>query len=234
MNSNDLQLMRNEIEILKICQHPNLVKIYDVYENSECIYIFLEHCSEDLFKHLEKNKFKISEKVSALYTIQILKGIKYLHDYGIVHRDLKPENILVSIDSNGKVTLKISDFGLSKIIGTNEVCSEPYGTIGYVAPEVLLSKEYNKKVDIWSLGIISYLLLVGFLPFDHKLNAEIADKTVKMKTPFPFSHWKGITDPAKEFVDACLVKDSFKRFDINDCLNHPWIQNFLKEEEFLY
>lgn len=202
MTNVDLELVRNEIEILKVCQHPNIIKIYDVYENAEFIYIFMEYCEGgDLFTRLEKTKFKISEKKAAEYTIQLLNGIYYLHEYGIVHRDLKPENILMS-DNTENAVLKIIDFGLSKIIGNDEKCSEPYGTLSYVAPEVLQEKPYNKKVDIWTLGIMSYLFLVGFLPFDDKHESEIAKKTMSDPTPFPSSYWKNLSSESKSFVDC--------------------------------
>ena len=104
-------------------------------------------------------------------------AIYYLHSFGIAHRDLKPENILMEDDTDG-ACCKIVDFGLSKIIGPNETSLDPFGTLSYVAPEVLLQKPYGKEVDIWSLGVISYLLLSRVLPFDDEEDKEIARQTI--------------------------------------------------------
>jgi len=226
MTNTDLELARTEIEILKVCQHPNIIKIYDVFENNDSFYIFMEYCDGgDLFTRLEKTKFKIPEKKAANYIHQILAAIFYLHEYGITHRDLKPENILMS-DKTDDAELKLIDFGLSKIIGPNETCTEPYGTLSYVAPEVLLEKPYNKQVDMWIVGIMAYLFCVGFLPFDHKDEREIAKMTMCDPTPFPQSYWSKVSTDAKLFVDACLQKNPNKRLTIKDALVHPWIKKF--------
>jgi serine/threonine protein kinase len=104
-------------------------------------------------------------------------AVYYLHSFGIAHRDLKPENILMDSDSDS-ASLKIVDFGLSRIIGPNETSYEPFGTLSYVAPEVLLQKAYGKEVDIWSLGVIMYLFCARVLPFDDSDDKEIARQTI--------------------------------------------------------
>jgi serine/threonine protein kinase len=130
-------------------------------------------CGGDLFTYLEKRNFEISEKRSKVLSHQIATALYYLHSFGVAHRDLKPENILMVSDDNDS-DLKIVDFGLSKIIGPNESSLDPFGTLSYVAPEVLLQKPYGKEVDLWSLGVISYLLLSRVLPFDDEEDKEIA------------------------------------------------------------
>lgn len=202
MSNVDLELVRTEIEILKVCQHPNIIRIYDIFENMDSVYVLMEFCEGgDLFTRLEKSKFKIPEKKAANYIHQILTAVCYLHEYGITHRDLKPENILMS-DKSEDSTLKLIDFGLSKIIGPNETCTEPYGTLSYVAPEVLMEKPYNKQVDMWTVGVMAYLFCVGFLPFDHKDEREIAKQTMCDPTPFPTSYWSKVSNDAKLFVDG--------------------------------
>jgi len=116
-----------------------------------------------MFDYLESRKFQIPEQRAAELISKIARAVYYLHSYGIIHRDLKPENILMT-DATDNADLKISDFGLSKIIGPHDKCYEPYGTLHYVAPEILLCLPYDKKVDLWSLGIITYIILTGFLP----------------------------------------------------------------------
>lgn len=127
----------------------------------------------DLFTYLEKRKFNIPEQRAKVLAHEIATALYYLHSFGVAHRDLKPENILM-VDNSENSDLKIVDFGLSKIIGPNETSLDPFGTLSYVAPEVLLQKPYGKEVDLWSLGVIIYLLLSRVLPFDDEDDREIA------------------------------------------------------------
>jgi serine/threonine protein kinase len=129
MKQMDLELVRTEIEILKICQHPNIIRLYDVFENIDHIYIIMEYCEGgDLFSYIEKRGFKLEEKRAAQVIHKLSTAIYYLHSYGITHRDLKPENILMT-DSSDTADIRLVDFGLSKIIGPNDFCNEPFGTL---------------------------------------------------------------------------------------------------------
>jgi len=231
MTNQDLELVRTEIEILKICQHPHIIRIYDVFENTEFIYIIMEYCSGgDLFSYLEKRGFRLPEPKAAALIHKLSAAVFYLHSYGITHRDLKPENILMT-DTSEEADIRLLDFGLSKIIGPNETCNEPYGTLSYVAPEILLEKPYTKAVDVWSIGIITYLLLCGCLPFDdEKSEREIARQTIHDPVPYHSSIWKKLSPEAKIFVDNLLNKDPKKRMLIKDILEHPWIQKQTKNK----
>jgi serine/threonine protein kinase len=134
----DVELQRREIEILKMCQHPNIIRLLDLFENEDHIYIVMELLvGGDLFTYLEKRNFSIPEKRAKELAHQIATALYYLHSFGIAHRDLKPENILMESDDD-EADLRIVDFGLSKIIGPNESSIDPFGTLSYVAPEVLL------------------------------------------------------------------------------------------------
>lgn len=134
----DQELLKREIEVLKLCQHPNIIKFYDVFENSDYIYIVMEYLrGGDFFNYLETRSFKIPEERAKVIAHQIATAIYYLHSFGIVHRDLKPENILM-VDQSFDSQIKIVDFGLSKTFGAGETCTEPFGTLCYVAPEILL------------------------------------------------------------------------------------------------
>lgn len=129
MSLKELELQKREIEVLKICQHPNIIRLIDVFENPEYIYIVLEYCSGgDLFQYLDRREFKITEDRARSIAHQIAAGLYYMHSYGIAHRDLKLENILMVNDSD-ESELKIVDFGLSKMIGPNETASDPFGTL---------------------------------------------------------------------------------------------------------
>lgn len=128
---------RREIEVLKMCQHNNIIKLIDLFENSETYFIVLDYMQgKDLFDYIQRRGFSLPEQRVQDLTYQIAMGVKYLHGFGIVHRDLKLENVMMSDSTDGAVP-QIVDFGLAKIIGPSNTASEPFGTLGYVAPEVL-------------------------------------------------------------------------------------------------
>ena len=128
---------------------------------------------------------------------------------------------------NDEADLRILDFGLSKIIGPEEKCTEPYGTLSYVAPEVLLDVPYGKEVDLWALGVITYLMLSGSLPFDDKHSEEaIAKKTVIEPPPYKGIIWKKISNEARDFVGKLLEKDPEKRMNIKEALEHEWFHKY--------
>ena len=129
MSNSDLELAKAEIDILKICQHPNIIKIHEIFENKEFFFIVMELCEGgDLFAYLEKKRFRISESEAAEFIHKILAAVYYLHEYGIIHRDLKPENMLLT-SKDDFAELKLADFGLSKIIGPKDSCMESFGTL---------------------------------------------------------------------------------------------------------
>ena len=223
----DLEQVKTEVEILKIAQNPNIIRLYDVFENEKYIYIIMEFCGGgDLFSYIEKRGFQLKESRAAEIIHKLSTALYYLHQYGIIHRDLKPENILMT-DEKDDADIRLLDFGLGKIIGPNEFCTEPFGTFSYAAPEVLLEKPYNFKADLWTIGIITYLLLAGFLPFDDENSEkEIARQTVYEPTPFPSSVWGNISKEGRLFVDNLLEKDPKNRMTIKQVLEHPWLQKF--------
>jgi len=188
----------------------------------------MEHCSGgDLFSYIEKRGFKLPEPRACEIIHKLCAAMFYAHSYGIAHRDLKPENILMT-DNTDEADIRLLDFGLSKIIGPTQNCNEPYGTLSYVAPEVLLEQPYTKAVDLWSIGITTYLLMAGSLPFDDEHSErEIARQTIHDSVPWG-SIWKKLSPEAKSFVDNLLQKDPAKRMDIKQVLEHPWIQKYNK------
>jgi Ca2+-binding EF-hand superfamily protein len=223
MTLQDIELQKREIEILKICQHPSIIKLLDIFENQDYIYIVMEYLKGgDLFNYLEKRDFTIPESKARELSHSIATGIFYLHSYGIAHRDLKPENILMT-DESDEATPKLVDFGLSKIVGPSEKCNDPFGTLSYVAPEVLLQKPYDKSVDLWSLGVIIYLLLSGTLPFDDDDDREIARQTIHDEVDFSYSVWKKIGSDVKSMIKKLLEKEKNKRMTLEEVLQHPWI-----------
>ena len=232
MDSSDLELVRTEIEILKICQHPYIIKLYDVFENIDYIYIIMEYCQGgDLFSFIRKRNYMLSEDKTVVIMYKLCKAVYYVHSYGIAHRDIKPENVLLTAESED-ADVRLLDFGLSKIVGPNQKCTEPYGTLTYCAPEIILDKPYLKTVDSWSLGVMTYLMLSGSLPFAGKDEHEIAKNVVYSKVDFEKKPiWKEISKEAKDFISKLLEKNLKKRIEMKEALEHPWFKKFGLQNE---
>jgi len=161
---------------MKLCKHQNVVKLLDHFENEEYIFLVMEYIKGgNLNNFLFNHHAKLTEEILANYMMQIANALTYLHKYGIMHRDIKPDNLMLSEDYK---SIKIMDFGLSKIIGPQERVSDGFGTLAFVAPEVLVRKPYNQKVDIWSLGVIIFYSICLKLPFDDENDDE--EKIAKM------------------------------------------------------
>jgi len=232
MDTSDIELMRTEIEILKICQHPNIIRLYDIFENIDYIYIIMEYCpGGDLFSYLEKRKFQISEERAAVIMNKMCEAVFYFQSYfGVIHRDLKPENVLMTSDGDDG-DIRILDFGLSKISTPNEKCTEPYGTLTYCAPEIILDEPYNKEVDMWSLGIMTYLMVSGRLPFNAEDENKIARQIAFSEPDFENADcWKKISKECVNFIKKLLEKDPKKRMLIGDALKHEWFKKFITKK----
>ena len=224
----DKELVRIEIGILKLCHHPNVVRLLDHLENEDYIFIVTEYIEGGtLGQYFKKKNFNFSERQASSIMSQIANGVKYLHKYGIVHRDLKPDNIMIT-QQNDFGIIKIMDFGLSKIVSTQEKMVDGYGTLSYVAPEVLLRTPYNKEVDIWSMGIILYYMLCGHLPFKGNKEVIIAEKIVNDDLEFDEEEWEVRSKRVRELIVSCLKKEPEERITIDDFLNHPWFKKNLK------
>ena len=227
MDSSDLELVRTEIEILKICQHPNIIRLYNVFENADYLYIIMEYCyGGDLFSYLENRHFRLTEKRASTIIHQMATAVYYIHSFGVVHRDLKPENVLMtSTDEDSDI--RILDFGLSKILGPYEKCDEPYGTLTYCAPEIIVDEPYSKPVDLWSLGVMTYLMVSGKLPFNAEDENEIARQVVYDEPNYTRNPiWKTISPECLDFIKKLLDKDQNKRMTIKGVLEHKWIKMY--------
>ena len=174
------------------------------------------------------NSLDLTEVQACKIMYQIATGLKYLERFGIMHRDLKPENILLT-DCSSNPTIKIMDFGLSKILGRNEKALEGFGTLNYIAPEVLVRKPYDIKIDIFALGVILYFILSKTLPFDDENNDEdnIASMILTAKIIFPQRLWKNRSKEVISLIISALEKNPSKRIDIDSFLNDVWFQKFL-------
>ena len=224
-----LESALTEIEIIKICQFPYIIKFIDAYETIEFIYIFMEYCpGGTLFNFLKMRNYSLSEKLCCNVIYKICLAVNYLHSYGITHRDLKPDNILMTSDQDD-ADIKILDFGLGKIVGPGEKSSEPYGTVIYCAPEIIMGKSYTKNVDSWSLGIISYILLFGRIPFYHDNRSILRKYIINNKPAFKGFGLPTVSDYAINFLQKLLHKNPDKRMDVEQALKHKWFTVFNKE-----
>ena len=224
MTPTDKELVRIEIGILILCHHPNIVRIVDHFENQDYIFIVTEYIEgETLYKYFKKKKFEFTESQAASIMRQIASGVKYLHKYGIVHRDLKPDNIMVTQKNNFGI-IKIMDFGLSKIASSQEKLKGGFGTLSYVAPEILVRDPYNKEVDIWSLGIILFYMLTGHLPFKGREENIVADKIVNDDLEFKEEEWENRSKKVRDLISKCLIKEPEERITIEEFVEHPWFK----------
>eukprot|EP01127_Copromyxa_protea_P000265 TRINITY_DN10226_c0_g1_i1.p1 TRINITY_DN10226_c0_g1~~TRINITY_DN10226_c0_g1_i1.p1 ORF type:complete len:445 (-),score=117.01 TRINITY_DN10226_c0_g1_i1:48-1382(-) len=217
----ELQLLQREIDIMHKLANPHIITLEDVYETDDMIYLVLELVTGgELFDQIIA-RGTYSEREAADVIRQILQAINYMHSKGIAHRDLKPENLLCSGPNNN--IIKVTDFGLSKDTTGGNALQTSCGTPDYVAPEVLSGQPYDNTVDIWSIGVIAYILLCGFPPFYGKNDQQVFDKILRVDFTFPSPDWDDISDEAKDFIRAILVKDVNARPSAADCLESPWL-----------
>jgi len=221
-----IAMLKAEVDILIKCDHPNVVKLYKVYETPQILYLVMEILSGgELFDRII-SKGHYSEEDARQLSKTLCESISYLHSLGIAHRDLKPENILLK-DTTEAAMIKITDFGLSKIFADDAagevVMRTACGTPGYVAPEVLTHDAYSEQVDMWSLGVIVYILLCGFPPFYGDNDAQMFKKIKAANYKFLQPYWDEISEEAKDFVRNLLIVDPTKRMTAEKALQHTWL-----------
>ena len=214
-----------EIEILIKLEHPNIIKIFEYFTDETNYYLITEYISggelyEGLVKMANFNEFKCAYILN-----QIISAVYYLHSNGIVHRDVKPENILISNSNRDLLNIKLIDFGSCNYIKKNENFTLKVGSPYYIAPEVL-KHDYNNKCDIWSVGVILYILLVGYPPFKAKNKNELFNKIKNGKYSLDGPEWNRVSEGAKDLVKHMLDYDYNQRFSAEECLNHLWIKQF--------
>ena len=231
LKAKDLELIRQEKSFLSLIKHPNIICLKDYFEDKRSIYFVTDYYSGgDLITFIEKNP-NITEKTACKIIRKIAEALKYLNIFGIVHRDIKPENILFSEENDFK-SLKIIDLGVCKTLTYGQMANEPIGTNGYISPEIYLHNDYSFKTDIWSLGIILYLLITqGLLPFDHENmdNKVIGKKVIYLQQEYPDEYFGKCSKSLINLLDKMLEKNFEKRIDINSLLKDSWF-NLIKKQ----
>jgi len=202
--------LRMETEILQKVHHPNIIQLKEMVDTKDKIYFVMELVTGGKLFDRIVEKGSYSEDDAKELVRKIVSAVEYLHSKGIAHRDLKPENLLVkSLENDTEV--KIADFGLSKIIDQEKMMQTACGTPGYVAPEVLQAEGYGDEVDMWSIGVITYILLCGFPPFYSESVPEVFEQIMKAEYDYPAEYWDEISEEAKDFINHLLVVDVKKK-----------------------
>jgi calcium-dependent protein kinase len=223
----NLEKFEREINILINTDHPNIIKIFEVYESQRSLYIVMEECKggeifDRIIEHIESKKM-YSEKDAADMFGQVMSAIAYCHNNGICHRDLKPENLLYLNKGPEKNNpIKVIDFGLSQFISDQKLTTK-VGTAYYVSPEILKG-DYTEKCDIWSAGVILYIFLSGDPPFNGPNDNAIYQKIAQMKFAFPEKKWKNISNDAKDLI-MHMISPEKERYTAKQVLEHPWFKN---------
>jgi calcium-dependent protein kinase len=217
------ELLRREIEILKALDHPNILKIYEFYDSPKRVFLVTELLAggELFFEIIKQGVF--SESKAAEIMRQILSALSYMHERNIAHRDLKPENILCE-EKDSTLHIKLIDFGAAVQLDSLPRKHEIIGTSFYIAPEAIKGK-YSLKNDLWSVGVILYIMLCGSPPFKGSNEKEVLSRVATGVYEMSQPAWGRVSEPAKDLVRGLLQKDPRHRYDVSRAMRHPWIQS---------
>uniref|UniRef100_H2T7E5 Serine/threonine-protein kinase n=1 Tax=Takifugu rubripes TaxID=31033 RepID=H2T7E5_TAKRU len=216
--------LRNEVAILQNLHHPGIVNLECMFETPERVFVVMEKLHGDMLEMiLSSEKSKLPERITKFLVTQILVALRHLHFKNIVHCDLKPENVLLA-SAEPFPQVKLCDFGFARIIGEKSFRRSVVGTPAYLAPEVLRSKGYNRSLDMWSVGVIVYVSLSGTFPFNE--DEDINDQIQNAAFMYPPNPWKDISAEATDLINNLLQVKMRKRYSVDKCLSHPWLQDY--------
>eukprot|EP00730_Choanoeca_flexa_P004385 TRINITY_DN11679_c2_g1_i1.p1 TRINITY_DN11679_c2_g1~~TRINITY_DN11679_c2_g1_i1.p1 ORF type:complete len:1004 (+),score=170.13 TRINITY_DN11679_c2_g1_i1:152-3163(+) len=225
--SREKLMIIHEVRTMRTLKHSGCIKLFDVFETKGKIYLVVELMRDgDLFDHIVKHS-KLTEPQAKPMVRDMLKAVAHMHSQGIIHRDLKPENVLLTKDKKGRIRLKLGDFGLAMKV--TEPLYAVCGTPTYVAPEIIDQEQgsgYGLPVDLWAIGVITYILLCGFPPFasSKKDQKELFEKIRAGSYSYPKPYWAGSSKSAKNFIDKLLTVDPGERLSAEQALNHDWLR----------
>ncbi|XP_008804559.2 calcium-dependent protein kinase 20-like [Phoenix dactylifera] len=223
----DIEDVRREVEIMRhLPRHPNIVSLKDTYEDDNAVHLVMELCEGgELFDRIVA-RGHYTERAAAVVTRTIVEVVQMCHKHGVMHRDLKPENFLFANKKEAS-PLKAIDFGLSVFFKPGERFNEIVGSPYYMAPEVL-KRNYGPEVDVWSAGVILYILLCGVPPFWSETEQGVAQAIIRSVIDFKRDPWPKVSDNAKDLVRRMLDADPKRRLTAQQVLDHPWLQNAKK------
>eukprot|EP00824_Muranothrix_gubernata_P013099 TRINITY_DN27432_c0_g1_i1.p1 TRINITY_DN27432_c0_g1~~TRINITY_DN27432_c0_g1_i1.p1 ORF type:complete len:322 (+),score=23.90 TRINITY_DN27432_c0_g1_i1:49-966(+) len=221
--------LKNEVKILRRLDHPNIIQLKDTFEDQRHLYLVTDICQEGcLFDEIERRQ-KFTECEAAKIMGQLLSATAYFHSKSIVHRDLKPENILFGSNSEAKII----DFGTASYLKNGKVLTKKIGTSYYISPEVI-DGEYTEKCDIWSLGVILFILLSGKPPFWGKNDIEILSAVKRGGFCFRTQEWDDISTEAKSLVRRMLTYNPYVRISAREALADSWISRHFSPKQVQY
>ncbi|EDV26912.1 uncharacterized protein TRIADDRAFT_49991 [Trichoplax adhaerens] len=225
--SSAIRNLEREVNIMKMVQHEHIVKLHEVYETSKQMYLVMELCDGGEILIDLKNRGSYTENQTRTIMKRLASAVAYLDDHNIVHRDLKLANILLKKSGDERsLNIKVSDFGLACIVLDQSgyaMMQTTCGTPLYMAPEVINDLGYTRKCDVWSIGVIMYMLLCGEGPFIADDEDKLFELIKKGEITFNQPIWKTVSDSAKELLQRILCVNTAKRYTAKEILNHSWI-----------
>ncbi|TNV84969.1 hypothetical protein FGO68_gene14326 [Halteria grandinella] len=226
------EMIQNEIQSLIQCDHPNIIGIRCAYKEPRVIHLveeYIPNC-QTITTLFENTKSKFSEELRHVVVTQMLHALNYMHQNKIVHRDIKSDNVVYSDSCPGtqmdpsKLEIKLIDFGFSKVsTTTNNTLNEFIGTPYYIAPEIIEQEYYGAPCDIWSLGVLTYQMICGELPFEASSKAELFKKITQGRFAYKQNIWAYVSAECRQFITACLTLAQYERPTAAQLLKHPWI-----------
>eukprot|EP00540_Astrosyne_radiata_P017977 CAMPEP_0116844664 /NCGR_PEP_ID=MMETSP0418-20121206/12823_1 /TAXON_ID=1158023 /ORGANISM="Astrosyne radiata, Strain 13vi08-1A" /LENGTH=343 /DNA_ID=CAMNT_0004475661 /DNA_START=537 /DNA_END=1568 /DNA_ORIENTATION=+ len=222
LTQEDEEALKDEIGVLRELQHQHIIRLYDVFDEPQYYYLVTEKMSGgELFDRIVQKSYYNEKEARDVCKI-LFEAMRYCHSKRVAHRDLKPENLLLFSEHNDS-DIKIADFGFAKKVLEPNTLTTQCGTPGYVAPEILEGVPYDTKADMWSLGVIVYILLGGYPPFIEQNQRDLFRKIRKGQYEFHEEYWGQVSGEAKELISSLLTVSPARRLSAEDSLRNQWI-----------
>ncbi len=219
-------IIRREIDLMNQLHHHRLIRLHDAFEDDDEMILIYEFMSGDeLFERITQENYKMTEAEVIHYTRQVCEGLRHMHEKNILHLDLKPENIMCEAKSGAKSrSVKIIDFGLAVKVDPNEVVKISTGTADFAAPEIVEREPVGFYTDMWSIGVLAYVLLSGLSPFSGHNDVETLKNVKNCLWDFDQESFKNISEEGKDFIRKLLIRNTTKRMTVHEALLHPWLK----------